>query len=73
MNVGLSTLTRWVKQLRDERAGKTLKASPSFTAVAIDTGKTDLTSRTAREPYYVVRFRSCTASVMAQQVQEVLL
>ncbi|WP_438870982.1 transposase [Providencia hangzhouensis] len=28
MNVGLSTLTRWVKQLRDERAGKTPKASP---------------------------------------------
>lgn len=28
MNVGLPTLTRWVKQLRDERAGKTPKASP---------------------------------------------
>ncbi|CAG9435734.1 IS3 family transposase ISEc52 (plasmid) [Providencia alcalifaciens] len=28
MNVGLSTMTRWVKQLRDERAGKTPKASP---------------------------------------------
>lgn len=27
MNVGLSTMTRWVKQLRDERAGKTPKAS----------------------------------------------
>ncbi|MBQ0608411.1 transposase, partial [Providencia rettgeri] len=26
MNVGLSTLTRWVKQLQDERAGKTPKA-----------------------------------------------
>lgn len=28
MNVGLSTMTRWVKQLRDERQGKTPKASP---------------------------------------------
>ncbi|ETS99267.1 transposase [Providencia alcalifaciens PAL-3] len=28
MNVGLSTMTRWVKQLRDEQAGKTPKASP---------------------------------------------
>lgn len=28
MNVGLSTMTRRVKQLRDERAGKTPKASP---------------------------------------------
>ncbi|EIQ75955.1 transposase family protein, partial [Shigella flexneri 1235-66] len=28
MDVGLSTMTRWVKQLRDERQGKTLKASP---------------------------------------------
>ncbi len=28
MNVGLSTLMRWVKQLRDERAVKTPKASP---------------------------------------------
>ncbi|MEQ5091815.1 IS3 family transposase [Providencia rettgeri] len=28
MNIGLSTMTRWVKQLRDERAGKTPKASP---------------------------------------------
>lgn len=28
MNVGLSTMTQWVKQLRDERAGKTPKASP---------------------------------------------
>ncbi len=28
MDVGLSTMTRWVKQLRDERAGKTPKASP---------------------------------------------
>ncbi|PHM45966.1 transposase [Xenorhabdus mauleonii] len=27
MNVGLSTMTWWVKQLRDERAGKTPKAS----------------------------------------------
>ena len=27
MDVGLSTMTRWVKQLRDERAGKTPKAS----------------------------------------------
>ncbi|MBY3731916.1 transposase, partial [Escherichia coli] len=26
--VGLSTMTRWVKQLRDERQGKTPKASP---------------------------------------------
>lgn len=26
MNVGLSTMNRWVKQLRDERAGKTPKA-----------------------------------------------
>ncbi|HAM9505479.1 TPA: transposase, partial [Escherichia coli] len=25
---GLSTMTRWVKQLRDERQGKTPKASP---------------------------------------------
>lgn len=28
MDVGLSTMTRWVKQLRDERLGKTPKASP---------------------------------------------
>ncbi len=28
MGVGLSTMTRWVKQLRDERQGKTPKASP---------------------------------------------
>lgn len=28
MNIGLPTMTRWVKQLRDERAGKTPKASP---------------------------------------------
>ena len=28
MDVGLSTMTRWVKQLRDERQGKTPKASP---------------------------------------------
>jgi transposase-like protein len=27
MDVGLSTMTRWVKQLRDERQGKTPKAS----------------------------------------------
>jgi transposase-like protein len=28
MDVGLSTMTKWVKQLRDERQGKTPKASP---------------------------------------------
>ncbi len=28
MDVGLSTMTRWFKQLRDERQGKTPKASP---------------------------------------------
>ena len=28
MDVGLSTMTRWVKQRRDERQGKTPKASP---------------------------------------------
>ena len=28
MDVGLSTMTRWVHQLRDERQGKTPKASP---------------------------------------------
>ena len=28
MDVGLSTMTRWGKQLRDERQGKTPKASP---------------------------------------------
>jgi len=28
MNVGLSTMTKWVKQLRDERQGKTPKAFP---------------------------------------------
>ncbi len=28
MDIGLSTMTRWVKQLRDERQGKTSKASP---------------------------------------------
>lgn len=28
MDVGLSTMTRWVKQLHDERQGKTPKASP---------------------------------------------
>ncbi len=28
MDVGLSTMTEWFKQLRDERQGKTPKASP---------------------------------------------
>ncbi|SEK50197.1 Transposase and inactivated derivatives [Kosakonia sacchari] len=28
MDVGLSTMTRWVKQLRDERQGKMTKTSP---------------------------------------------
>lgn len=28
MDVGLSTMTKWVKILRDERQGKTPKASP---------------------------------------------
>jgi transposase len=28
MDVGLSTMTKWVKQLRDEQLGKTPKASP---------------------------------------------
>ncbi|MGL9773333.1 MAG: transposase [Sodalis sp. (in: enterobacteria)] len=28
MDVGLSRMTKWVKQLRDERQGKTPKASP---------------------------------------------
>ncbi|WP_059252146.1 IS3 family transposase, partial [Escherichia albertii] len=28
MDVGLSTMTRWVEQLRDERQGKTPKTSP---------------------------------------------
>jgi transposase len=28
MDVSLSTMTRWGKQLRDERQGKTPKASP---------------------------------------------
>ena len=28
MDVGLSTITRWVKQLRNECQGKTPKASP---------------------------------------------
>lgn len=28
MDVGLSTMTKWVKQLRDELQGKTPKASP---------------------------------------------
>ncbi|MGL9774137.1 MAG: transposase, partial [Sodalis sp. (in: enterobacteria)] len=28
INVGFSTMTKWVKQLRDERQGKTPKASP---------------------------------------------
>ncbi|WP_449266941.1 transposase, partial [Escherichia coli] len=28
MDIGLSTMTIWVKQLRDERQGKTPKASP---------------------------------------------
>lgn len=28
MDVGLSTMTRWGKQLRDERQGKTPKVSP---------------------------------------------
>ncbi|AOR65393.1 transposase [Pectobacterium wasabiae] len=28
MNIGLSTMTRWVRQLRDERQGKIPKASP---------------------------------------------
>ncbi|GAB1623215.1 hypothetical protein AAOGI_32650 [Agarivorans albus] len=28
MNVGKSTLDKWVRQLREERAGKTPKASP---------------------------------------------
>lgn len=28
MNVSLSTMTRWIKQLRDERQGKTTNTSP---------------------------------------------
>lgn len=28
MDIGLSTMTKWVKQLRDERQGKTPKTSP---------------------------------------------
>lgn len=28
MDVSISTMTKWVKQLRDERLGKTPKASP---------------------------------------------
>ena len=28
MDVGLSTMTKWVRQLSEERQGKTLKASP---------------------------------------------
>ncbi|STY58516.1 Transposase [Klebsiella pneumoniae] len=28
MDVGLSTMTRWVKQLRDERQGKNTKSLP---------------------------------------------
>lgn len=28
MDVGLSTMTKWVKQLREERQGKTPKAAP---------------------------------------------
>lgn len=28
MDVGLSTMTKWVKQLREERQGKTPKSSP---------------------------------------------
>ncbi len=28
MNVGISTMDRWVRQLREERAGKSPKASP---------------------------------------------
>lgn len=28
MDIGLSTMTRWFRQLRDERQGKTPKASP---------------------------------------------
>lgn len=28
MDAGLSTMTRWVKQLRDERQGKTTETSP---------------------------------------------
>ncbi|STR95094.1 transposase IS3/IS911 family protein [Klebsiella pneumoniae] len=28
MDVGLSTMTKWVRQLREERQGKTPKASP---------------------------------------------
>ena len=28
INIGFSTMTRWVKQLRDGRAGKAPKASP---------------------------------------------
>lgn len=28
MDVGLSTMTKWIKQLREERQGKTPKASP---------------------------------------------
>ena len=28
MNVGVSTMTRWVRQLKDERQGKPTKAAP---------------------------------------------
>lgn len=31
MDVGLSTMTKWVKQLHDGRQGKTPKASPMIT------------------------------------------
>nr|QTX14778.1 Transposase InsN for insertion sequence element IS911 [Klebsiella pneumoniae] len=30
MDVGLSTMTRWVKQLRDERQGKNTKSLPHY-------------------------------------------
>ncbi len=30
MDVGLSTMTRWVKQLRDEAAGKNTKSLPYY-------------------------------------------
>lgn len=39
MDVGLSTMTRWVKQLRDERQGKTPKASPRNKLKSVSSGK----------------------------------
>ncbi|WP_252996496.1 transposase [Shigella flexneri] len=50
MDVGLSTMTRWVKQLRDERQGKTPKASPITPEQAVPAVIVAIPDQTEYEP-----------------------